>query len=171
MTEIALILDNIRSAHNVGAILRSADVFAVSTIYSVGITPYPAIKNDTRLPHIREKNTILIAKTALGAERTINLEHYDVIEDIVDKLKKKGWYVFGLEQHNDSIPIGEAIIEGSTAIIIGNEVNGLESKTIALCDKIIEIPQFGKKESLNVSVATGIALYQIRSKTYPQSKS
>ena len=147
--EIYLVLDNARSRENVGSIFRTADGTGVSKIYLCGTTPTP--------PH--EK----ISKTALGAEKLVPWEYRRNTWQIVTELKKGGVKIYALEQTKDSENI--FMFRSSTpkhmAIVVGNEVKGISPKILKYCDRVVEIPMYGKKESLNVSVATGIALYAL----------
>lgn len=147
--ETYLILDNIRSRENVGSIFRTADAARVSKIYLAGITPCP--------PHPK------IAKTSLGAENFVPYEYIRDTWRIVTKLKEKDIKVFALEQTKDSVNIFKLRTTNHEpiALILGNEVKGISPKILKYCDKIVYIPMFGKKESLNVSVSAGIALYQL----------
>lgn len=158
---IKLVLDNIRSCHNVGSILRSADAFGVTSVIYYGTTPYPSLENDDRLPHLRKKQTTSIAKTALGAEKTVPGVH---VSDIT-QLKKilKGSKVISLEQSSTSKPLESFKTIEPIVLILGNEVDGVSPQLLELSSDVIEIPMLGIKESLNVSVATGIALYVISS--------
>lgn len=155
---ITLVLDNIRSLHNVGSIIRTADGFGVERLICIGITPYPRIKNDTRLHHIAERADKVIRKTALGAEQSIETLHY---ESIADASASFDGMVVGLEQIETSIPLYEFSNAGNITLILGNEPNGLSQAAISACEAFIEIPMQGKKESFNVSVAAGIALYAL----------
>lgn len=159
MPKIIIIAHNIRSTHNVGAIFRTAEGFGVNKIILSGYTPYPTIKNDSRLPHISSKLTNQIHKTALGAELTVPFEALPLPP--IDNLKQSGYKIVGLEQAEDSIKMPDYKAPEKIALIIGEEVDGISTELLAQCDNIIEIPMFGEKESFNVSVATGIALYQI----------
>lgn len=161
MRSLILIVHNVRSVHNVGSLLRTADSFGIENIIFSGYTPYPQIENDTRLPHIYKKLDISIAKTALGAERTVPYSYEDIYTAI-ERLKDSGYRIVALEQSHDSIPIMQYQPSEATALVIGEEVSGVVADIIEICDDVIEIPMFGKKESLNVSVAAGIALYQLR---------
>jgi 23S rRNA (guanosine2251-2'-O)-methyltransferase len=111
------------------------------------------------LPHIREKLTSQIHKTALGAEKTVPFEYSEVLD--LQRFKDEGYTIIALEQNSRSINLNEYKKPEKIALLIGEEVHGIEQKYIELCDDIIEIPMKGKKESFNVSVATGIALYQL----------
>lgn len=158
MLDLILIAHNIRSTHNVGSIFRTADGFGVSKIILSGYTPYPAQDNDPRLPHIAEKLDSQIHKTALGAEKTVPFEYVEKIS--LEEIKKQGYRVVGLEQSERSIQLSEySPSNDKIALIIGEEVNGIGPELLAQCEDIIEIPMRGEKESFNVSVATGIALY------------
>ena len=148
--EIILILDNIRSRENVGSIFRTADAVGISKIYLCGITPTP--------PH--EK----ISKTALGAEKWVPWEYCRETWRLLKKLRADGIWLIALEQ----IKEGEDIFkhdfskDKKIALVVGNEVRGISPKILKYCDEGVSIPMFGRKESLNVSVAVGVAVYQIR---------
>lgn len=151
--EICLILYNIRSTHNVGSIFRTADASAISHIYLVGYTPSPVDQFK------RERKDI--SKVALGAEKTVKWTHSENIESVITELKNKGFLIVALEQDKKSIDYKKAKISERTAIIVGEEVKGIPKNILDSCDLIIEIPMKGKKESLNVSVATGVALFRM----------
>ena len=159
MPEIIVIAHNIRSTHNVGAIFRTAEGFGVTKIILSGYTPYPTIFKDTRLPHISEKLTSQIHKTALGAETLVPFEYSELPP--LEALKTAGYRIVGLEQAERSIMIQEYVAPQKVALLIGEEVHGIEQTYLDQCDDIIEIPMVGEKESFNVSVATGIALYAL----------
>lgn len=146
--EIYLVLDNIRSRENVGSIFRSADAVGVRKIYLCGITPVP--------PHPK------ISKAALGAEIFVPWEYYRDCWRLLTMLKDKGFEVLALELRNRSENIFEFKFPNKCVLLVGNEVRGLSSKILRYADNIIAIPMYGCKESLNVAVATGIAIYQIR---------
>ena len=151
-----LILDNIRSTHNVGSIFRTADAAGVGMIYLVGTTPTPVDKFGRKRKDI--------AKASLGAEETISWKYEKTIVPVISKLKKAGYAVVSLEQSPKSIDYKKAgkLLKGKPiAIILGNEVEGVSQKALIKSDYIVEIPMKGKKESLNVSVATGIALFRL----------
>ncbi len=158
---IHLILDNIRSRENVGSIFRTADGAGVSKIYLCGITPQPLLRQGFggQPPQYDSK----ISKTALGAEKTVPYEYIRDTWRIVTKLKKEGIIVIALEQSPKSIDLFKfkAPANKSLALIVGNEVKGISSKILKYCDKIIELPMKGKKESLNVSVTAGVVLFQV----------
>lgn len=151
--EIFLILENIRSAGNVGSIFRTADAVGVKKIYLVGYTPAP-------LDRFRRANT-RIAKTALGAEECIPWEKKESAHEVVSELQKDGVECAALEQSQDAISYKKYAPKGSVALILGNEVEGVSKEALSICDVVIEIPMLGEKESLNVSVASGIALYEL----------
>jgi 23S rRNA (guanosine2251-2'-O)-methyltransferase len=162
LMELTLILHNLRSSHNVGAILRTADAVGVSRVIAVGTTPYPELPHDTRPPHVRSSNTLAIAKSALGAERSVTLSYTPNIKESLSDLKKSGVTILGLEQAINSTDLfAFKRPNGPIALIVGPEVSGIEPEVLEICDEILEIPMHGQKESLNVSVAAGIALYQL----------
>ena len=162
MREIVLILHDLRSTHNVWSLLRTSDGLAVDSVYITGYTPYPRSKHDTRLPHIVDKLTNQIRKTALGAEVTQKWEYHDDVEALIGQLRRSGYSIVGLEQNINSIKLHEYKAPDKIALILGREVEGLDSKLIDNLDSIIEIPMFGAKESFNVVQATAMALYHLR---------
>lgn len=160
MKQIALIVDNVRSTHNVGSLLRTCDGLGVSVVYLCGITPYPkGGQSDIRLPHIAERTHKDIHKTALGAEVYQKWLYKNDITELIEDLKQNGWTVVALEQTKRSKNINTYKPNSKTALIVGPEVTGISKSVVDLCDKALEIPMRGKKESLNVAVAAAIALY------------
>jgi tRNA G18 (ribose-2'-O)-methylase SpoU len=159
MPEIIVVAHNIRSTHNIGSIFRTCEGFGVSRIIVSGYSPYPKLPNDIRLPHIADKLTAQIHKTALGAETMVPFEYHEVPD--IHLLKKQGFTIVGLEQDKRSIMLPDYKAPLKVALLLGEEVNGIDNNLRDQCDDMIEIPMVGKKESFNVSVATGIALYAI----------
>lgn len=159
MTDIILIAHNIRSTHNVGAFFRTCDGLGVGRIIISGYTPYPTLENDTRLPHFADKITRQIHKTALGAETTVSFEHHELPP--IKQLKAEGYTIVGLEQDERSIMLPDYTAPKKVALLLGNEIDGIYPEYRELCDDLIEIPMHGQKESFNVSVAAGIALYAL----------
>ncbi len=159
MRDIVLIAHNIRSTHNVGAFFRTCDGFGVTKIIFTGYTPYPTLENDTRLPHFSDKLTRQIHKTALGAEMHVPFEYYEMPP--IEALKREGYALIGLEQDERSIHLREYHPPAKVALLLGNEIDGIYPEFRAQCDTIVEIPMQGHKESFNVSVAAGIALYHL----------
>lgn len=159
MPDIIVIAHNIRSTHNVGAIFRSSDGFGVAKIILSGYTPYPHIPGDTRLPHISRKLTDQIHKTALGAEEIIPFEYQE--QPDIGELKASGYTIVGLEQDQRSVMLPDYHPPEKIVLLLGEEVEGITLDMRQLCDDLIEIPMVGKKESFNVSVAAGIALYAL----------
>lgn len=157
MPEIIVIAHNIRSTHNIGSIFRTSEGFGVSKIIISGYSPYPTVTGDSRLPHIRDKLTAQIHKTALGAETMVPFVYQDTPD--VTSLRAVGFRVVGLEQDTRAIQLPAYQAPDKIALLLGEEVEGLTDDLRALCDDLIEIPMQGRKESFNVSVATGIALY------------
>jgi 23S rRNA (guanosine2251-2'-O)-methyltransferase len=154
MHEIAVLLHNIRSAHNVGSIFRTADAAGVSKVFLTGYTPAPLDRFG------REQKDI--AKTALGAEKSVPWEYLKSPELAVARLKKEGWAIAGVEQDERAIDYRSLKIGSSTLFILGNEVLGISPALRKKCDILVEIPMHGKKESLNVSVAAGIVLFSVQ---------
>jgi 23S rRNA (guanosine2251-2'-O)-methyltransferase len=159
MPEIIVIAHNVRSTHNVGAIFRTSEGFGVSKIILSGYTPYPVIPNDTRLPHISRKLTDQIHKTALDAETIVPFEYQEVPD--ITTLRAQGYTIVGLEQDQRSKLLPDYTPPQKIVLLLGEEVHGITDDMRQLCDDLIEIPMVGKKESFNVSVATGIALYAL----------
>lgn len=159
MTEIIVIAHNIRSTHNVGSIFRTCEGFGVAKIILSGYSPYPKLSADSRLPHIANKLTNQIHKTALGAEQMIPFE-YQELPDLV-ALKNDGFKIVGLEQDERSVMLPQYKAPDKVALLLGEEVEGIRFELRNMCDDLIEIPMRGHKESFNVSVATGIALYHL----------
>ena len=146
---IIVVLDNIRSMHNVGSVFRTADGFLLEAIYLCGYTPKP--------PH-RD-----IQKTALGATETVYWEAFDATTDAIQKLKNEGYRLLAVEQTKKSMMLHQINFSSNEklAIIFGNEVDGVSDFAIQYCDTCIEIPQFGMKHSLNISVAAGIVFWEV----------
>ncbi len=162
MSEIVVIAHDMRSAHNVGSLLRTADGFGAQ-VYLTGYAPYPLIKNDERLPHLAAKQTRQIHKTALGAETNYELWKHEVdIKQLLAQLKQQGYEIVGLEQAAESVKLPEYKPPDKVAILLGREVEGIDHKLLKNCDKVVEIPMFGAKESFNVVEAATAALYHCR---------
>lgn len=151
---IAVLLHDVRSAHNVGSIFRTADAAGVSKIYLTGYTPTPA----DRFGRTRKD----IAKTALGAETFVPWEHADSALPAVRRLKNEGWTVVGVEQDPRAVSYRRFRAKDKAVYIFGNEVRGIPRSLRVLCDTLMEIPMYGKKESLNVSIVVGIILFHAR---------
>lgn len=151
--QVAVILDEIRSSHNVGSVFRTADALGLAEngkIYLAGYTPAPEDKFK------RENKEI--SKVALGAQKTVAWEKVKTTAEAIKKLRAEGFNIVAVEQSPRSVDYKKFKIAGPTTFIFGNEVDGVSEKILALCDEVIEIPMKGKKESLNVSVAFGISL-------------
>lgn len=145
---VIAVLENIRSAYNVGSVFRTADAFLLESIYLCGYTAFP--------PHKE------IKKTALGAEETVSWKHFRNIAEALAEIRSLGYKVYAVEQAVDSWKLGSFSVEDDKiAVIFGNEVTGVEQSTIALCDGVIEIPQLGMKHSLNVATAAGVVLWEL----------
>lgn len=159
--KIIVIAHNIRSTHNVGSIFRTCDGLGVEELYLTGYTPYPTTKNDERLPHIAEKLSKQINKTALEAEKNVPFTFSEDVEEAIQYLRNKGYVIAGLEQSQQSILLQKYSPPHKIALLLGEEVSGIPKDLIAKCDVLLEIPMQGIKESFNVSVAAGIALYAL----------
>ena len=166
MKELILVLDNIRSTYNVGAILRSAEGFGLKKVILSGCTPKYDDKN--LLPHLREKKNRAIEKTALGAEKLLEIyTSNDIITDL-NSLKSDGFDILGLENNitDDRLislcsPDLKSILKNRAVLILGEETKGIDYTIYDIIDRFIEIPMQGPKESFNVSVAAGIALFAL----------
>jgi 23S rRNA (guanosine2251-2'-O)-methyltransferase len=146
---VVVVLDNIRSMHNVGSVFRTGDAFLIKGIYLCGYTPQP--------PH-RD-----IHKTALGATETVDWRHFPGTTEAIRSLKAEGYTVIAVEQTEGSIRLHElaGAMTGPLAVVFGNEVTGVDAAALVLCDGSVEIPQWGMKHSLNVSVAAAIVLWEL----------
>lgn len=145
---VVVVLENIRSAYNVGSVFRTSDAFLVTAIYITGYSAKP--------PHKEVK------KTALGAEETVDWKHFKNATEAIEELRGLGYSIFAVEQAEQSIPLQEATerTREKIALVFGNEVTGVEQSTIHLCDGCIEIPQLGMKHSLNIATAAGVVLWE-----------
>lgn len=161
-TIISVIAHNIRSTHNVGALLRTCDGLGIEELIFSGYTPYPAVLGDTRLPHIAAKISKQIHKTALGAETSQTWSYMENPTDAMAKFRKAGYQIIALEQHPDSIILQDYQSPEKLCLLLGEEVNGIDAELIKLCDTTIEIPMLGQKESYNVAIAAAMALYRFR---------
>jgi tRNA G18 (ribose-2'-O)-methylase SpoU len=145
---IIAVLENIRSAYNVGSVFRSCDAFLVQAIYITGYTARP--------PHKE------IRKTALGAEDTVSWKYFKTTAEAIGELRKDRYSIFAAEQAEGSVSLHEFNSQGKeVAVIFGNEVTGVEPATLSLCDGCIEIPQLGMKHSLNIATAAGVVLWEL----------
>lgn len=159
---IRLVLADIRSTLNVGAILRTADATGVELVYACGYTPYPKIESDERPAHVADANHRAIAKTALGAEKTIRVLHIPDTVTALREARQSGFKIIVVEQAERSLNLYHYRPEEPLALVFGNEVTGVDQDVIDSADTILELPMIGQKESLNVSVTAGIVLYQLR---------
>lgn len=149
-----IILPDIRSAHNVGSIFRTADAAGVEKIYLTGTTPAPI----DRFGRLRTD----IGKVALGAEQSVDWEYIDDVARLFSSLKKDGYEIIGVEQDARSIDCGAYQTAPKRAFVFGNEVDGIAQDILDQCDVIVEISMYGEKESLNVAVTAGIILFYLR---------
>jgi tRNA G18 (ribose-2'-O)-methylase SpoU len=148
-TPLLLILDDIRSLHNIGSVFRTADAFLIEKIYLCGITATPPNKE--------------IHKTALGATETVTWEYHENVLTVIETLKKENITTLAVEQVENAIFLQNFQIEKNKkyALVFGNEVFGVSQEAVAICDGVIEIPQLGTKHSLNISVSTGIVVWDL----------
>lgn len=159
--ELVLIAHNLRSAHNVGSLLRTADGLGVTSVFLTGYTPHPPVPDDSRLPHEQAKILKQIQKTALGAEKSVNWRYVDDIQPAIQALKANGFTIAALEQSANSQALNDYKAPKRLALIVGREVEGVEAEVLKLCDVILEIPMLGQKESFNVAQAAAMALYDL----------
>ncbi len=148
---VIIVLDNLRSAHNIGSIFRTCDAFRVEAIYLIGICAIPPQKE--------------LMKTALGATETVVWRHFEYCNEALLLLKKDNYFIAAVEQTNQSILLQNFIPQSKTAFVFGNEVNGVSNEALEFCDASVEIPQFGTKHSFNVSITAGIILWDTYNKT------
>lgn len=162
--QLMLIAHNIRSCHNAGSLIRTAEGLGVYRMVMSGYTPYPArpAHLEDRLPHVAARTDRQIAKTALGAENWLHWDHADNIFRFLAQLKADGWLVAAVEQAVDSLALPDFIPAPRTALIVGREVEGIEREVLAASDTVLQIPMFGHKESFNVVQAAAMALYHCR---------
>lgn len=160
---LVVIAHNIRSAHNVGSIFRTCEGFGVDTLYLTGYSPYPKVANDSRLPYIVERLERKISKTAIGAEALVPFEQEADVTVLLAQLKKAGYQIVGLEQVPEAMPLNQFQPSARCALLLGEEVEGVPKDIQPFCDAFVEIPMYGQKQSFNVSVAAGIALYGLTS--------
>ena len=164
--EMIVVLHNIRSCYNVGAILRTCEGFGAKKVILSGYTP--RVHDANLLPHLREKLDKEIHKTALGAENLLDVYSCDDIFLELKKLHKQGWQIVGLENNIDDVPLFSLCdnklhnaLSDKIVLVLGEEVNGISNSLYDIIDLFVEIPMKGQKESFNVSVAAGIALYEL----------
>ena len=146
---LVVVLDNIRSQHNIGAVFRTADAMRIERVVLCGICCCPPNQE--------------IHKTALGAEESVEWQYYKQTTEAVQKLQAEGYTVYAVEQAHDSITLEEAAVQlpGKVAVVLGHEVFGVQQEVIDNCQGCIEIPQYGTKHSMNVSVTAGIVMYRL----------
>ncbi|MDR0896056.1 MAG: RNA methyltransferase [Prevotellaceae bacterium] len=146
---LIVVLDNVRSLHNIGSVFRTSDAFRVACVYLCGITATP--------PHTE------MHKTALGAELTVDWKYVHNPVEVVDNLRKAGYMVYSVEQVEGSMMLNTFALDKDKkyAVVLGNEVKGVQQEVVDHCDGCIEIPQYGTKHSLNVSVAAGIVIWEM----------
>lgn len=153
-TPITLVLDSIRSLHNIGSVFRTADAFLLEKVYLCGITATPPHKD--------------IRKTALGATESVSWDYEKDSLALVQRLKKEGFYVVAVEQATEATMLHDFKVEPlqKIALIFGNEVKGVDQNVVSLCNNVLEIPQFGTKHSLNIAVSVGVVVWDIWSKIH-----
>lgn len=162
MNKIYVIAHDMRSTHNVGSLLRTAEGLGVDKVFLTGYTPYPKTQDDPRLPHIADKLDAQINKTALGAQHSITWEYRDDVIKLIGELKRDGFVIAALEQTKQATRLPDFVASAPIALLLGTEVTGLPASLLAISDLHLVIPMFGKKESFNVVQAAAMALYHIR---------
>lgn len=148
-----MILENIRSAQNVGAILRTADAIGVSKVWMVGYTPAPIDRYGRNVPDLE--------KTALGAEKSVPWEQHTDVAPLLNELKEQGFRIVAVEKKEGASDYKQCELNGPTVLIFGNEVDGVSQEACERADDIISLPMRGQKESLNVATTAGIVLYRL----------
>jgi 23S rRNA (guanosine2251-2'-O)-methyltransferase len=161
MRQVALMVHNVRSAHNVGSLLRTADGLGVERVYLAGYTPYPLSGSDERLPHIAARVTKQIHKTALGAEDSVGWTRINDTAKCLKALKSRGYTVAVLEQTPEAIELSQSESAEKIVLVVGNEISGVDGSILEAADVHLQIPMRGQKESFNVAVAAAIALYHL----------
>jgi tRNA G18 (ribose-2'-O)-methylase SpoU len=149
---VIIVLDNVRSMHNIGSVFRTADAFLIEAIYLCGITAVPPNKE--------------IHKTALGATESVNWKHFNTTSEGIEQLRKDNYLIYAVEQTDCSVMLNGFTIERNRklAFVFGNEIHGVENNALKLTDGCIEIPQYGTKHSLNIAVSAGIVLWEVFNK-------
>ena len=170
--DIVVLLHNIRSVQNVGAIIRTCECLSIKQCYATGYTPNLEFATDGSnlpiLPHVKAKLERELHRSALGAEQLVKLSYRPNINQLIQNLKQSGYRLIGLEQNQRSVVLSDYHAPAKIALLLGEEVHGITSDLLEQCDDLIEIPMFGVKESYNVSVATGIALYSLTISSLPK---
>lgn len=162
MRQIILIAHNVRSTHNVGSLLRTAEGLGVQQVFFTGYTPYPMQKDDSRLPHIARKLDSQIHKTALDAEKLMKWSYVNDVFEVITQLQSEKFHIAAIEQASNSVALPEYAAPDKIVVVVGREVEGLEPEILAISDTIVEIPMLGQKESFNVVQAAAMALYHCR---------
>lgn len=158
MKKLVLIMHNIRSIYNVGAILRTCDGLGVDSVVFSGYTPYPG----KGLPHEQEKLRAAIHKTALGAEESVTWRYAGDVLGCLGEYKRSGFEILALEQGEGSTSLAEfGSLQRDSVLVLGEEVAGVPAEVLAACDRLIEIPMRGEKESFNVAVAAGMSMWEL----------
>jgi 23S rRNA (guanosine2251-2'-O)-methyltransferase len=153
---VIVVLENIRSAYNVGSVFRTADAFLIEAIYIVGYSARP--------PHKE------IKKTALGAEETVTWKYFKTTSQAIEELRKENFKLYAVEQAKESISLEKFSSNTGLDVVFGNDVTGVEQSTIHLCDGCIEIPQLGMKHSLNIATAAGVVLWELVKTRLPATR-
>jgi len=164
MRNIVLIAHNLRSCHNVGSLLRTAEGLGVSEVILSGYTPFPGLVDDPRLPHLATKIDKQIHKTALGAETQQKWRHEEDVMAVLADLRRNGFTLAAIEQAATALPLPDFEPPQKIVLLVGREVEGVEPEILKQMNKILEIPMFGRKESFNVVQAAAMALYHCRFK-------
>jgi len=162
MRSIVLIGHNLRSCHNVGSLLRTAEGLGVEAVWLTGYTPYPIAPDDQRFPHVRLKIDKQITKTALGAQQTVNWSYRQDVSAVIAMLKQDNYVIAAIEQAPQAIQLPHYSPPQKIALVVGREVEGIEPEVLAQCDTALEIPMYGQKESFNVVQAAAMVLYHCR---------
>jgi 23S rRNA (guanosine2251-2'-O)-methyltransferase len=162
MRDIILIAHNLRSCHNVGSLLRTAEGLGVRQVYLTGYTPCPIAIDDKRLPHLAAKIERQIDKTALGAQQMLDWQQQDDILAVFRQLRADGYTIVAIEQATNAIKLPDYAASQKIGLLVGREREGIEPEILAVVETVVEIPMFGRKESFNVVQAAAMALYHCR---------
>ncbi|MCA9349331.1 hypothetical protein KC878_04310 [Candidatus Saccharibacteria bacterium] len=158
--KIILVMENLRSIYNVGALLRTCEGLGVNQVVYIGTTPHPIVQDDQRLPFKAKQQTNQIAKTALGAENSVSGDYYRYSKDFLES-RDQSKLLLTLEQNKKSVLLDGFCLSEDAYLVVGNEVDGVSKLLIEASDGVLEIPMLGHKESLNVEVAGAIAIYSL----------
>ena len=158
--KLYIALDNVRSLHNVGAIMRTALGFELDGLFTIGVTPHPRLTHDTRLPHVIAKAERAIQKTALGGE-VLFLNHFQSANELTSWAVEKDLAIISLEKTENSVLLADFTANGDTVLVVGSETEGVSRDILLASSRVLHIPISPQKESYNVATSAGIAMYAL----------